>query len=76
MSNDFPAGGMVGPDLTGLGSLEETSQVGIPVEAEELSEWLHDPQSIKPGTAMPAAPSLGLDDEQIDQLVEYLMNLE
>ena len=76
VSNDFPAGGQVGPDLTGLGTMEETQQVGVPVEAEALSEWLHDPQSIKPGTAMPAAPSLGLNDEQIDQLVEYLLNLE
>lgn len=76
MSNDFPNGGQVGPDLTGLGSMEETPQVGVSVDAESLSEWLHDPQSIKPGTGMPPAPSLGLDDEQIDQVVEYLLGLE
>lgn len=76
VSNDFPSGGQVGPDLTGLGSMDETEVVGVPVDAESLSEWLHDPQSIKPGTAMPAAPSLGLDDEQIDQVIEYLLGLE
>lgn len=76
MSNDFPDGGQVGPDLSGLGALDETSQVGIEVNAEALNAWLQDPQSIKPGTAMPAAPSLGLDDEQIDQIVEYLLGLE
>lgn len=76
VSNDYPQGGVVGPDLTGLGSMDETEVVGIPVEAQALSDWLHDPQSIKPGTIMPSAESLGLSDEQIDQLVEYLLNLE
>jgi cytochrome c1 len=56
--------------------MDETGQVGVEVNAEALSAWLHDPQAIKPGTAMPSAPSLGLDDEQIDQLVEYLLGLE
>lgn len=76
MSNDFPNGGMVGPDLTGLGSMEETSVVGVPVNAEALSEWLHDPQSVKPGTIMPALPSLGMSDDEIDTMVEYLLGLE
>lgn len=76
MSNDFPNGGQVGPDLTGLGSMDETPQVGLAVDAESLSEWLHDPQAIKPGTIMPSAPSLGLNDEQIGQLVDYLLGLE
>lgn len=75
MSNDYPSGGAVGPDLTDLGTFEETQQVGIETTPEALSAWLHDPQAIKPGTAMPAAPSLGLNDEQIDQLVEYLLGL-
>ncbi|CAN5661523.1 hypothetical protein BH24CHL1_BH24CHL1_13910 [soil metagenome] len=76
VSNDYPNGGAVGPDLTGLAAMDETAQVGVEVNAEALSAWLHDPQAIKPGTAMPSAPSLGLDDEQIDQLVEYLLGLE
>ena len=76
ISNDYPQGGVVGPDLTGLGSMDQTEAVGIEVEAQALSDWLHDPQSIKPGTIMPSAPSLGLDDAQIDQLVEYLLGLE
>ncbi len=71
-----PAGGGVGPDLSNLGSLETTEVVGIDVNAEALSEWLHDPQSIKPGTAMPAAPSLGLSDDDIDLVIEYLLSLE
>lgn len=76
VSNDFPDGGAVGPDLTGLGAMEQTAQVGLDVDAESLSAWLNDPQSIRPGTIMPSAPSLGLDDEQIDQIVEYLLGLE
>jgi mono/diheme cytochrome c family protein len=76
MSNDFPQGGIVGPDLTGLGAMAQTPEVGIPVEAQALSDWLHDPQSILPGTIMPSAPSLGLDDEQVDQIVDYLLGLD
>jgi mono/diheme cytochrome c family protein len=76
MSNDYPQGGVVGPDLTGLGAMDQTPQVGVAVEAQALSDWLHDPQSIQPGTIMPSATSLGLSDDQIDQLVEYLLNLE
>lgn len=76
ISNDYPQGGVVGPDLTGIGAMDETPDVGIAVEAQALSDWLHDPQSILPGTIMPSAPSLGLDDDQIDQLVEYLLGLE
>jgi cytochrome c oxidase subunit 2 len=56
--------------------MEETEVVGIETTPEALSAWLHDPQAIKPGTIMPSAPSLGLDDEQIDQIVEYLLGLE
>ncbi len=76
MSDDFPDGGQVGPDLSGLGAKAQTDVVGVEVNAEALSAWLHDPQSIKPGTIMPPAPTLGLDDEQIDQIVEYLLGLE
>lgn len=72
-NDDFPNGGQVGPNLAGIGSLEKTNTVGIEVNHDALSAWLHDPQSIKPGTIMPAAPSLGLSDEQIDQVIEYLM---
>lgn len=76
VSNDFPQGGLAGPDLTGLGSMDQTPVVGVPINAEALSEWLHDPQSVKPGTAMPAAPMLGLNDDQIEDVVEYLLGLD
>lgn len=75
ISNDFPDGQQVGPELTDLGTLDVTGAVGIEVNAEALTAWLHDPDAIKPGTLMPSAPSLGLSDDQIDQIVEYLLGL-
>lgn len=75
-TDDFPDGGVVGPSLAGLGTLEQTQVVGVEVNPEALSAWLHDPQAIKPDTIMPSAPSLGLNDEQIGQVVEYLLGLD
>ncbi|HEY2492295.1 MAG TPA: cytochrome c oxidase subunit II [Paenibacillus sp.] len=75
-------GGSVGPNLTGIGSREtvasillnaEGSQGGDPV-VDNLKEWLHDPQSVKPGNKMPAPKDLGLSDEEIDGIAEYLAN--
>jgi mono/diheme cytochrome c family protein len=45
IANDFPNGGQVGPDLTGLGALDQTPVVGIDVNAEALTAWINDPQS-------------------------------
>jgi mono/diheme cytochrome c family protein len=73
ISNDFPNGGMVGPDLTGLGQKDQTDVVGIEVNAEALSEWIKDPKAIKPDTIMPAVP---LSDEERELVVEYLLGLE
>jgi len=73
-SNDFPDGGAVGPDLTGLGAMETTPS-GNPVDAEYLSAWISDPQSFIPGTVMPAFGDT-LTPDQLDAVVEYLLNLE
>lgn len=75
-NDDFPNGGVIGPSLAGIDALEQTQVVGIEVSPEGLSAWLHDPQAIKPGTIMPPAPSLGLNDEQIGQIIAYLLGLE
>ncbi|MCP4810716.1 MAG: c-type cytochrome [Proteobacteria bacterium] len=57
-------GGNVGPALDGVGSRYSSA---------DLRAWLSDPQSVKPGTAM---PDLGLTDEQLDGLTAFLMASE
>jgi mono/diheme cytochrome c family protein len=73
-SNDFPDGGAVGPDLTGLGAMEVTPG-GQPVDAEYLSAWISDPQSFIPGTVMPAFGDT-LTPDQLAAVVDYLLSLE
>lgn len=55
-------GGVVGPALDG---------VGRRLDAAFLKKWIHDPQAVKKGTAMPKLP---LTDAQIDSVVVFLGN--
>ncbi|MCA9504786.1 MAG: cytochrome c [Spirochaetaceae bacterium] len=57
-------GGNVGPALDG---------VAHRMTASELDRWLADPQSVKPGTAM---PKLGLADDTRAELVAWLGTLK
>ena len=76
-------GGVGGPSLTGMGSKEsvasmllnsESNDEGNPVK-DNLKEWLTDPQSVKPGNKMPSPKEdMGLTDEEIDGIAEYLAN--
>lgn len=56
-------GGNVGPALDGVGDRYAEA---------ELRAWLADPQSIKPGTAM---PDLNLSQDEFDALVPWLLAL-
>jgi len=51
-----------GPNLSDVGSLGRSDEYWV--------EWVRDPQSIKPGTAMPGFPSL--TDEQLQQVAAFL----
>lgn len=42
---------------------------------ENLAKWIANPGEVKPGALMPGAPELGLSDEDIAALVEYLSQL-
>lgn len=76
-SNDFPNGGSVGPDLTGLANNTTTPVVGVDVTAEGLAAWISDPQSIKPGTIMPAyGGATDWTEDQLNAVVEYLLTLK
>ncbi|HEV3472517.1 MAG TPA: cytochrome c oxidase subunit II [Actinomycetota bacterium] len=67
------AAGQTAPDLTHFGS--RTTFAGAMFENNEgnLADWLRDPPAVKPGSLM---PDYGLTDEQIQQLVAYLMSLK
>jgi cytochrome c oxidase subunit II len=66
------AGGRLGPDLTHLASRATLAAGTLPNTAGHLAGWIVDPQSVKPGTRMPAN-SLGADDLQ--SLLAYLGEL-
>ena len=43
-----------------------------PNTPEQLADWIHDPQTIKPGCLMPA---FGLDERTQGLIVEYMKTL-
>lgn len=64
----------IGPNLTHFASREHfAGGIFDNDDPEQISEWLRNPQKAKPGAQM---PNLGLSDDQIDALVEYLQGLE
>lgn len=68
------AQGKVAPrDLTNVASFEDIAGVLSPVNEENLFRWIKDPQAEKPGTLM---PTLGLDDETVRAIVQWLLTLE
>lgn len=56
-------GGKVGPPLDTIGTRKDR---------QSLTDWIRDPQQIKPGTAMPTIP---MTPEQRDEIVSYLLSL-
>lgn len=81
------AGGKTAPNLVNYA--ERLTVAGILFNKEpgdlkkNLKKWLSDPQAVKPGNLMPnpkevpgskMETNLGLNDKQIDALVEYLAN--
>jgi cytochrome c oxidase subunit 2 len=68
-----PAKGQVGPDLTHLASRTTLAGGTIPNDRTSLTDWLRDPQKVKPGNKM---PDLGLSSAAIAALVAYLEALK
>ena len=66
------ATGRYGPDLTHLMSRETIGSGVAPNTRDRLRAWVRNPDDLKHGVLMPA---MQLDDEQLDQLVEYLLTL-
>ena len=67
------ADGRFGPDLTHLMSRDTIASGAAANTPENLRLWIQDPDSIKPGTLMPA---MKLSDAELDALVRYLETLQ
>ena len=67
------ATGQFGPDLTHLMSRQTLGAGVATIDRKNLTDWVQDPAHLKPGARMPA---MGLDGEQLDQLVSYLLTLK
>jgi cytochrome c oxidase subunit 2 len=67
------AGGHVAPDLTHLASRRTLAAGSLPNTRGHLAGWIVDPQSIKPGTRMPAN---NLEPDELHALLAYLEGLK
>ena len=66
------ANARVAPDLTHVGSRQQLAAGIVENTPENMRRWVKNPQAIKPGALM---PDFYLDDEQINQLADYLSSL-
>lgn len=65
--------GRFGPDLTHLMSRETIAAGAAPNTPENLRAWIQNPDSIKPGSLMPA---MKLNDHDLDAVTIYLETLQ
>jgi len=70
--NGTEANGKFGPDLTHLMSRQTLGSGAALNTPEKLRAWVRNPQNLKPGCYM---PDMQLTDEEMDQLVRYLLTL-
>lgn len=68
-----PANGRVGPDLTHIASRRILAGGAISNDRADLTEWIRDPQHVKPGNKM---PQLHLSPHELRSLVDYLEALK
>jgi cytochrome c oxidase subunit 2 len=66
------AAGVVGPNLTHVGSRKTLAGGILKNNPEDLARWLRNPPGVKPGALMPKLP---LSDDQVAALVAYLGSL-
>jgi cytochrome c oxidase subunit 2 len=69
-----PADGVVGPDLTHVGSRLSLAAGILPNEADDFRRWIARPEHVKPGVLMPAFGMLPPDD--LRALAAWLEGLE
>jgi cytochrome c oxidase subunit II len=66
------ARGTIGPDLTHLASRHTLAALTIPNDRVHLTDWVANPQGVKPGNKM---PGLNLTGTQLRQVVSFLERL-
>ena len=66
------AAGVLGPNLSHVGSRTTIAAGILPNTAEGLARWIRDPVGEKPGSLMPQMP---MTEEQLSALVAYLQSL-
>ena len=67
------AAGVLGPDLTHVGSRRKIAAGILENTPENMARWLQNPSAVKPGSLMPTMP---LDEDTIRTLVAYLESLK
>jgi cytochrome c oxidase subunit 2 len=67
------AGGVIGPNLTHVGSRTTLAALTILNTPKEMAAWITNPQAIKPGVIM---PDLGLHPLQVQEITAYLKSLK
>jgi cytochrome c oxidase subunit 2 len=71
------AAGQLGPNLTHFASRGTFAGATFDNTTENLTRWISDAPSMKPGVLMPAGvDELGLTPEQVEAIVAYLETLE
>jgi cytochrome c oxidase subunit II len=65
--------GTIAPSLTHFGSRSSFAGATFDNTPENLAKWIENPQALKPGAKM---PPLGLDRQQVSDLVAYLESLK
>lgn len=67
-----PNGAGLGPNLNGFASRDKVAGI-LDNTPDNIKHWVTDPQAVKPGNKM---PSLGLNETQVNNVVEYLRTLK
>jgi cytochrome c oxidase subunit 2 len=68
-----PAAGVLGPDLSHVGSRRTIAAGILENTTANMIRWLRNPGEVKPGALM---PNLQLTDEELRTLAAYLRSLE
>lgn len=68
------AAGLIGPDLTHLGSRRGIASERLPMSEPALRQWIADAPSVKPGALMPAFAHLR--EDELSAIASYLLSLE
>jgi len=71
--NGTEAEGILGPNLTHLGSRQDIAGAVLTNTPENLSKWLENPDSVKPGVKMPKPDN---SDAERELLVMFLQSLK